>query len=209
MHAPLAQLLNGAVIVFAAAAMMLLSSVQVDLWLWGYAVSVGITLLWAGSAPEDQGVAGSGRGFLSDMFYPVGLVSTSLEMALVLVFIGFDYCPGLLLLVRNPDTTHIPCAPRWRSCASPSSQPSSMLLPPSLFGCRRANFTRQQPFLAEKLSLLNTIRCCGTDACILRLIAHHRLLHPTLDPRHVLRDTARPHRRKPLATAECSETRRS
>ena len=100
-HAPLAQLLNGAVIVFAAAAMMLLSSVEVDLWLWGYAVSVGITLLWAGSAPEDQGVAGSGRGFLSDMFYPVGLVSTSLEMALVLVFIGFDYCPGLFLLVRN------------------------------------------------------------------------------------------------------------
>ena len=129
-HAPLAQLLNGAVIVFAAAAMMLLSSVEVDLWLWGYAVSVGITLLWAGSAPEDQGVAGSGRGFLSDMFYPVGLVSTSLEMALVLVFIGFDYCPGLFLLVRNPDTIHIP-------------QPSSTLLPPPLFGFCRAKFTFQ------------------------------------------------------------------
>ena len=195
-HAPLAQLLNGAVIVFAAAAMMLLSSVEVDLWLWGYAVSVGITLLWAGSAPEDQGVAGSGRGFLSDMFYPVGLVSTSLEMALVLVFIGFDYCPGLFLLVRNPDTIHIP-------------QPSSTLLPPPPFGFCRVKFTLQQPFLVEKLSLLNTIRCCGTDACILRLVAHHRLLHPTLDPCYVLRDTARTHRRKPLATAECSETRLS
>ena len=128
-HAPLAQLLNGAVIVFAAAAMMLLSSVEVDLWLWGYAVSVGITLLWAGSAPEDQGVAGSGRGFLSDMFYPVGLVSTSLEMALVLVFIGFDYCPGLFLLVRNRHDTH---STTFFDASSPAS-----------FGFCRAKFTFQ------------------------------------------------------------------
>jgi len=64
----------------------------------------------------------------------VGLVSTSLEMALVLVFIGFDYCPGLFLLVRNPDTIHIP-------------QPSSNLLPPPLFGFCRPIFRFHNHFL--------------------------------------------------------------
>ena len=37
-------------------------------------------------------------GFPGRGYYPIGLISPSLQLALVLVFVGFDYSFGLFLL---------------------------------------------------------------------------------------------------------------
>jgi hypothetical protein len=93
--APLAQILNGLGVVGAGAAMMFLSTRELDMWAWCYAVVTGLALIWSGSG---GGQGEEGRGFPSTGFYPAGLAVTSVEMAMVLVFIGFDYSLGLLFL---------------------------------------------------------------------------------------------------------------
>eukprot|EP01043_Picozoa_sp_COSAG02_P011268 COSAG02_NODE_412_length_22836_cov_41.209966_12_plen_632_part_00 len=92
-EAPLAQILNGLAVVGVAGAMMFFSTKELDLWVWGYAFSTGVALIWSGTGQGEEG-----RGFPGTGFYPVGLAVTSIEMAMVLVFIGFDYSLGLVFL---------------------------------------------------------------------------------------------------------------
>ena len=92
-EAPLAQILNGLVVVGAAGAMMLFSTKELDLWVWGYAFVTGVALIWSGTGEGEEG-----RAFPATGFYPVGLAVTSMQIALVLVFIGFDYSLGLVFL---------------------------------------------------------------------------------------------------------------
>ena len=94
--APRAQILNGLAIVVATAAMMFFSTKELDLWVWGYSFATGMALIWSATG---QCISDEVRGFPSAGFYPIGLAVTSIEMALVLVFIGFDYSLGLFFLM--------------------------------------------------------------------------------------------------------------
>lgn len=61
-----------------------------DTWVALYAMSVALSLLWSLKNP-----------FPRRSYYAVGLMCPSLQLGLVLVFVGFDYSFGLFLLAAS------------------------------------------------------------------------------------------------------------
>ena len=65
---------------------LVLSEIR-DTWVAVYALSVSLSLLWSLKNPYPR-----------KSYYPIGLACPSLQLGLVLVFVGFDYSFGLSLL---------------------------------------------------------------------------------------------------------------
>ena len=66
---------------------ILVVSQILDTWVALYALSVAVSLLWSLK-----------NAFPRKSYYPVGLICPSMQLGLVLVFVGFDYSFGLSLL---------------------------------------------------------------------------------------------------------------
>ena len=101
---------------------ILVASEILDTWVALYALSTALSLLWSlkngaenasvcdaifisfcqdrlgTSTVKTQHKDAFSLGFPGRGYYPIGLISPSLQLALVLVFVGFDYSFGLFLL---------------------------------------------------------------------------------------------------------------
>jgi hypothetical protein len=87
-HAPVAQIINGVIVVLVAICVGATAPDGVqDVWVFLYGFSAALVLLWSVRF-----------GFPARTFYPVALIQSAMQFMVTMLFLGFDYSIGLVIL---------------------------------------------------------------------------------------------------------------